>query len=108
MRRQVISSSVADEDIDNINDFYLYHAGETAAIKVFDAILQAIDFIARNALAGSPVPKMPSDYRSVMVKKYKYKIYYLVFGQGLVKILMVRHGSRKPPSPQALRAAARK
>lgn len=86
----------------------MFQVGETAAVRIFEAIMRKIDYIARNALSGSPIPGMPQQFRTGLIKKYKYKVYDEVLDDNAVKIIMIRHTSRKPPSPQTIRSAARK
>jgi toxin ParE1/3/4 len=83
-------------DLDEIFQ-YIDKRSPSGARNVIDAISAAIDAIAEHPL-GAQATSSPN-IRVKIVRRYQYKIFYLV-GADKIEILHVRHGARRPWSPE--------
>jgi plasmid stabilization system protein ParE len=83
-------------DLDEIFQYIDKHS-PSGARNVIDAISAAINAIAEHPL-GARETSFPHIHVKV-VRRYRYKIFYLV-GADQVEILHVRHGARRPWSPE--------
>ena len=98
MKLRVRISLRASRDINEIKD-YLIERDPTAAEKVRQHILRAIDLVSEYPLVG---PKTEiSDVRVKLVKPFPYRIYYRVTA-GFLDILHVRHMARQVPGPDEI------
>jgi toxin ParE1/3/4 len=83
-------------DLDEIFQ-YIDKRSPSGARNVIDAINAAINAIAEHPLAAQET-SFPHIHVKI-VRRYQYKIFYLV-GVDQVEILHVRHGARRPWSPE--------
>lgn len=90
-----------------ILDFYLTHTGEEVTARLVTAIYKKLDFIAAQPYASSKSPQLPENYRVAYVLKYKYTIYYKVMRQNAVKLAIIQHSRRKPPTPEKIIKASK-
>jgi plasmid stabilization system protein ParE len=72
---------------------YIDERSPSGARNVIDAIHAMIDTIAAHPLSAQRTTY--EDIRVKVVRKYGYKIFYLV-GAGQIEVLHVRHGARRP------------
>jgi plasmid stabilization system protein ParE len=63
-------------------------------VNVLQAILGGIQSIAENPRAW-PATDDP-DIRMLILRRYRYKIFYTILDQRTVEIIHVRHTSRRP------------
>jgi toxin ParE1/3/4 len=91
MRIQYRARSLAD--IDEIYK-YLEQRSPSGAVNVLQAILGGIQSIAENPHAW-PATDDP-DIRMLILRRYRYKIFYTILDQRTVEIIHVRHTSRRP------------
>ncbi len=80
-------------DIDNIFR-YLKERSPGGAASVLRAIYAGIHIIAEQP-HSSPRTDDP-EIRVKIVRRYRYKIFYRIVGEGVIEILHVRHMSRRP------------
>jgi plasmid stabilization system protein ParE len=81
----------AQKDIEKIYA-YLHQRSPSGAYNVAVAIYAADRFVAERPKA-SPLTENP-DVRVKVLRRYRYKMFYHVFG-GTVEIVHVRHASRR-------------
>jgi plasmid stabilization system protein ParE len=90
----------ARRDLDEIADYFRAHA-PAAARRVHAVIFAKLDLIAQFPEIGPVVAKRGErQYRRTVAGDYA--IWYRVIEAGIVRVLAVRHGRRRPLSPNDL------
>ena len=77
---------------------------------VMEAINTRIEWLASdNHLLGTPIKDLGPEYRSIVERRFGYRIYYRLEGQPVdtLAILAVRHGRQRPLRSSSLRQFAR-
>jgi addiction module RelE/StbE family toxin len=84
----------ATRDLNSIYE-YLAERNPRGAASVMAAVLAAIEFIKRHPEAAPAVSNTPG-IRGIIVRRYRFRIFYRVLTEGVVEIVHVRHTSRRP------------
>ncbi|MBI4320212.1 MAG: type II toxin-antitoxin system RelE/ParE family toxin [Chloroflexi bacterium] len=107
-RNRVLSIGWSSRAIGDLTRIESYWLGQNPAIlpSVLQAILARVTWIGDDhASIGSPVPELPTTYRSQLERAYGYKVSYRVNGDPptSVTIITIRHAMQRPLSPSPIR-----
>lgn len=80
-------------DIDGIYQ-YLQERSPPGAMRVLESIRSAVQLVGEFPNVGQQT--QDPAVRVVLVRRYRYKIFYSVAGSNGIEILHVRHTSRRP------------
>jgi toxin ParE1/3/4 len=84
-------------DIDDVFG-YLQKRSPVAARNVLQAINETISAVAAHPYAAEQTSN--PDIRVRLVSRYRYKIFYRIVDAETVRIIHIRHASRRPWSPE--------
>jgi plasmid stabilization system protein ParE len=107
MIRNIIFSQTALNNLARIDNYQFRKYGIQNADIVSTAIEARIIEIGQQAYRFTKIPGLDASFRGTVVEKYPYKVYSKVIDNYNVKIIMVRHTSQKPPTPDQLKQASR-
>jgi plasmid stabilization system protein ParE len=82
----------AELDVTDAQDFYVQHAGLLVATRFLDELQHVIQLLLQHPGLGTPTTK---NRRVFPLKAFPYSVVYRAQGDHL-RILIVRHQSRKP------------
>lgn len=111
MTRQIRLSSIADKNLDEIVQFYRAMGEPEKALEILHATHDTLNLVAAQPYSYSKVNKLDDSFRSAIVqinRKKKYKIFYKIQNDDIIKVLMIRYATRKPPTDQELKRATKK
>lgn len=92
---KVILSTVAQDAIEGIREFYLEHAPE-ALPAVFEPVVKGLDLLAVHPRAGQPNRQTGLDGEIRMLVAAPYRILYEIQEEKIVLIHSIRHGRQRP------------
>jgi len=84
--------AAAEQDIADAQDFYAQHAGFQVATRFLDELQHVIAFLLQHPGLGTPTTR---SRRVLPLKTFSYSVVYRKESEHL-RILIVRHQSRKP------------
>ena len=82
----------AEQDVTDAQDFYVQNAGVPVATRFLDELQHVIQLLLQHPGLGTPTTK---NRRVFPLKAFPYSVVYRTQGEQL-RILIVRHQSRKP------------
>ncbi|MCC7306726.1 MAG: type II toxin-antitoxin system RelE/ParE family toxin [Acidobacteria bacterium] len=91
MRVRLVSKVYSD--IESAMSFYLLEAGTEIATEFYDEFKRCRQIIAERPMS---YPIVRNEIRRINLRRFPYHVLYQIVGDGLVKVLAVKHDRRDP------------